>query len=240
MKNKKSIFSTLTVGSLLLFSAFNANANIYINEPIVKSYFGQPLVVEIPVQADAADWDSLWGTVELTNGLMMETTWKKPFSPGTLGSIEIRTSRSIFEPVIDLKIRVESMKNQAVMYYPILVDKFGVADTIPPVNSSVTVDNVKLTNDAMKLSTSLNNKESKNIIPPKTIDIKTPSYDQVTSDYKNITVKAGDTLYKLAKRYKSSNISTYDAVNLIYKQNKNVIGKNINIIKVGMVLNLPF
>lgn len=236
MKNNITKY-TLTLGSALVLTALNAHAEIFIKEPIVKSFYGQPLSVEIPVQADAADWDSLWGTVELSNGLMMETQWKRPFAPGNIGSIEIKTGTPVYDPVVDLKIRVESMKNKTVMYYPILVDKYYVRSTIEPKQAFVSNESLPPTietKDAMKMSTSIGKDKTQTPEPT-----KKPTKESNLNE-SNVLVRAGDTLFKIAKKHKPQSMSTYQAVMKIYNANKDVIGNNMNLIKVGMVLKLDF
>ena len=260
---KKSIFGGVT----LLYAALNANASILINEPLVKSYLGQPLTVEIPVQADTQDWDTLWGTVELNTGVPLETIWKKPYAPGTLGSIEIRTSTPVQESVIDLKIRVESMQNQAIMYYPILIDKYGInsvpvatpATSAPtatpvikvelptsstPVTSTPTTSTpgikVELPNSVT--SSALYTKNSNNLtnIDSQTKSINDVATDNVTTNIKVVVVKYGDNLFKIAKTHKPDNMTTMVAMNKIYKENKSLFGGSMNMIRAGVTLTMPF
>lgn len=255
--------SALVLGASLMATAFGANAAIFINEPIVKSFYGQPLVVEIPVQADAADWDTMWGTVELSNGLLMETSWKKPFAPGSLGSIEVRTNRPITEPVIDLKIRVESFKHQTMMYYPILIDKDGVSAptlTMQHPNGEPVVSSVPDIKPELKYATTLTAAKVEQpqavpavtVIKPNTpnVSIQSPVVPNVTTqtavpvaptpDVTTFTVKPGDTLFKIAKLNKPSNMTTFAAMQKIYKLNKSKFGGSMDIIRAGVVLELPF
>ncbi|MCJ7715366.1 MAG: LysM peptidoglycan-binding domain-containing protein [Anaerolineales bacterium] len=61
-----------------------------------------------------------------------------------------------------------------------------------------------------------------------------PKKSGTTESY---TVKAGDTLTKIAKRiYGESSDSTFQD---IYQANKDLIGDDANQIKVGMVLKIP-
>lgn len=243
MSKHKIKTSALALGAALMATAFGANAAIFINEPIVKSYYGQPLVVEIPVQADAADWDTMWGTVELSNGLMMETSWKKPFAPGSLGSIEVKTSRPITEPVVDLKIRVESFKHQAVMYYPVLIDPHGMSAptlTVQHPQGEPTVTTVPDIKPELKYSSNLQVAPVKQIEQPKTQVPPVVSTVEQNSTHADITVKPGDTLFKIAKLNKPSNMTTFAAMQKIYKANKSRFGGSMDVIRAGVVLTLPF
>ena len=266
---KKSIIATLLSGL-----AMSANAAIFINEPIVKSYHGQPLVVEIPVQADAKDWDTLWGTVELSNGQMMETSWKKPFSPGNIGSIQVRTAHPVTDAVVDLKVRVESMTHQAVMYYPVLIDQVTPTVTavkpvqvyqiapVPKVENIPAPQQVQVQTQPQvqvqaQQQVQVQTQPQVQVQPKPQVQVQTQPQVQVQTQpqvqaqtqvqqpqaetaSRKLVVKYGDSLYRIAKRTKSANMSVYDAMQWIYDTNRTKFGKSMDVIRAGVELTLPY
>ena len=247
------VLSVAVTSALLLMSNANATG---MGRLTVLSALGQPLKAEIELTSPNKDEiDSLvpklasaeafrQANIDFNTALLSLRFAIEPKGSGFV--IKVSSAQPMNEPFVDMLLEITSGNGKLLREYTFLLDPAELRNSQSP--QVATPNNVVNKGQSAPVSQAVSR-------PSSSVPIAVSANQQVASNVQSIqkreihsvsnvsdayAVKSGDTLGKIAATYKQEGVSLDQMLVGLYRANPQAfIGKNMNRLKAGQILNLP-